>query len=490
MSRVELRLNGHSEWDVLADVWRLFFGSAVRDDSDCLEATWPDACERKICIESRVDESWVSTSIRTDDSDTRVKRERCSVSNKRRLLKRQLYAALADATGMHFPWGSLTGVRPTQMAAHECWRTGSQEAAVRALTDAWHVSEEKARLAVETNAAEQAILQRLPADALALYVGVPFCPSRCLYCSFTSRDASRHPALLETYEAAVKRELDACFSDPVAAYGHPVALYIGGGTPTTLADRAFDRMLAAVLNVTGRDLEITVEAGRPETITESKLSLLQSHGITRICINPQTMNDETLPKLNRHHDTKDVFNVFERARRFGMTDINMDLIAGLEGETPADFLYSVKTLIALGPEKITLHALAKKSGSFLHGEAGKGGLYMPLPDWIDAFEKAQSWLREAGFAPYYLYRQKYTHAGLENIGFAKAGHATVYNVAMMSDRVNVLGFGAGSSTKFIVGTKAHRLHNPKDVKLYAERAASLGSEKRAEAIRRDAYRIV
>ena len=472
---ITLYTSGHEEHQILAEVWRLFFGRAVLCETGDGVLVHEQDASPAVSIESALAGNRISTTVRASGAESFSLSEPCAYKDRRRVLKRQLYHALEQVTGIRFPWGSLTGVRPTQMADSILSAAGSPETAIHAMVQDWRVSPAKARLAMETNDAEQAILKRLPAAAYAVYVGIPFCPSRCLYCSFTSRDAGRDPSLLLRYTDAVAEELAACYSGP--DYGTPVAVYIGGGTPTTLADDAFDRLLGRLSGMVGGQPEVTVEAGRPETITNEKLRILQSHGISRICINPQTMNRETLPKLNRLHDTDDVIRVFHQARQHGMTDINMDLIAGLTDETPADFLFSVDALIRLNPEKITLHALARKAGSFLNEQDGKGSICRPLPAWIDAFQTAQDRLRAAGYFPYYLYRQKYAHAGLENIGFARPGHETVYNVAMMSDRVHVLGFGAGASTKFIVNARANRLHNPKDVRLYLEQAGQLGQSK-------------
>ncbi|HHT44780.1 MAG TPA: coproporphyrinogen dehydrogenase HemZ [Fastidiosipila sp.] len=484
---IRLRAKHGSDIDLLADIWRLFFGTVDKEEDEAGDVYVEGRIEKVGCLAegqanvitllSKAEAGIASTEALSEEGYSLFRLEEPSDTyGARRTLRRQLYEALAKLTGVQFPWGSLTGVRPTQIAEFERQNTNSDEEAVKRLIDVWHVSEEKATLALETNTIEQEILASLPENAYAIYVGVPFCPSRCLYCSFTSRDAGRDPSLLDTYAYALEAELDHTFSVGQKRFGQLIALYIGGGTPTTLGDEAFSHLLERVISYTGKNIEITVEAGRPETITDEKLQTLQTHGITKICINPQTMRDETLPLLNRKHDVADVYEAFKKARAYGMTEINMDLIAGLTGESPDDFIYSVEKLIELDPEKITLHGLARKRGSFLKEES-EASLHWPDAAWTHAFSKAQEKLRHAGFRPYYLYRQKYIHSGLENISFAKPGSETIYNVAMMSDRVHVLGFGAGSTTKFIVDTKANRLHTPKDVKMYVDNAAHYGTLK-------------
>lgn len=486
MTQLTVQLVQHGQRDVLREIGRLFFGAITLVDDPAIAFVVEQAGElpglnahgATVVVTSELAGNEVLTTIKDGDRTLWQTKEQIVPSDVRRALKRQLYAALSHATGIAFPWGSLTGVRPTQMADHEVkLASGDASLAASRLVDIWHVSPQKAALAVEVNAAERAILAAIPPSSFAVYIGIPFCPSRCLFCSFSSRDASRQPHLIEHYVDTVTEEWQQAFSRGVARYGTPLALYIGGGTPTTLADEPFDRLLHLALADLGTNIEITVEAGRPETITDAKLAIMKAHGITRICINPQTMRAETLPRVNRMHTVDDVERVFALARSYGMTDINMDLIAGLSGESPDDFLYSVRRLIELAPEKITLHALARKAGAYLNDLADKSTVYKPLPQWVLAFAEAQAELRAAGYEPYYLYRQKYTHAGLENIGFAKPGHETIYNVAMMSDRVHVLGFGAGASSKIIVDTKAMRQHNVKDVLLYSEQGHMSGQAK-------------
>lgn len=486
MTTLLVRVVQHTHRDVLREIGRLFFGAIALVDDPAIAFVVEHAGDlpglaahsSSVFLDSELRNGEALTSFNDGDAILWQTREPSHPSDERRILKRQLYAALSAATGISFPWGSLTGVRPTQMADHEVTlAAGDRALAASRLVSTWHVSPEKAALAVEVNAAEQTILAGFAPSSFAVYIGIPFCPSRCLYCSFSSRDASRQPHLIEHYVDTLSEEWQRAFAPGVAYYGTPLALYIGGGTPTTLADEPFDRLLQLALAELGTNLEITVEAGRPETITAAKLAIMQAHGISRICINPQTMRNATLPRVNRLHTVEDVERVFALARTYGMQDINMDLIAGLSGETPDDFLYSVRRLIELAPEKITLHGLARKAGAYLNDLADKSTVYKPLPEWVAAFARAQDELRTAGYEPYYLYRQKYTHAGLENIGFAKPGHETIYNVAMMSDRVHVLGFGAGASSKIIVGTKAMRQHNVKDVLLYSEQGVASGQAK-------------
>jgi oxygen-independent coproporphyrinogen-3 oxidase len=407
--------------------------------------------------------------------------ERCDMSvpecDLRRVLKRQLYFVLSEVLDLKYPWGSLTGVRPTSMVDQGLVDSGRLKEAGQMLEDVWGVSKEKAALAVRTAAAEQKTLLSLPDDAYVVYVGIPFCPSRCAYCSFISRDAVRQSDLLEPYVDALIDELRIAFSGGAESFGTVAAVYVGGGTPTVLDIRLLEKLLVCLRELFPVCADFTVEAGRPDTLDAGKFSLLKDHKISQICLNPQTMNDETLRRVGRNHSSDAICRAFEAARAYGFDSINMDLIAGLPGEVPADFLFSVDELIGLGPEKITLHSLALKRGAGMTEDLREKAA-RPDRFWSEAFSEAISRLEAKGLSPYYLYRQKYAHAGLENVGFALPGKAGVYNVAMMSDRVAVLGFGSGATSKFIDGEIAKRQINAKDAKLYIERVKLTGEKKR------------
>ncbi|HNZ63929.1 MAG TPA: coproporphyrinogen dehydrogenase HemZ, partial [Bacillota bacterium] len=419
---------------------------------------------------------------------------------RRREVKRQLYAVLSRETGIGFPWGSLTGVRPTQIVVQE-WerallgmspeqarRGGRSDQAQRVCGEVigrlirdWYVSEPKAELAFETALAEQRVLSAFLDNPhrSVVYVGLPFCPSRCSYCSFIAQDARRHRESLEPYVDAVIEEARGVFSR--GFHGEAAAVYFGGGTPTSLPPPLFKRYVEGVLETIplAPGAELTMEAGRPDTIDAEKLEVIRENRFTRLCINPQTMHDETLKAIGRGHSAGDTVKAFSLARAIGFDDINMDLIAGLPGENAEDLLRSVRWLLELAPESITLHTLAVKRGSGLIARGVPHALFHPDEALIGAVETAHALLRQSGYAPYYLYRQKNCRSGLENTGFARDGYASLYNVAMMSDRVPVIGLGSGSTSKAVSGRQTSRVCNPKDLLVYIQRVREQIARKRA-----------
>ena len=435
-----IKLLNHDNYYGVADVIRAFYLHPSEDKENgcvtCAEA--PD-----VTLYSEVTKT--STICRSEDGiisyDLPFVTEPYSES---REVKRSVYKALADIAQKDAPWGCLTGIRPTLVAGEE--KTPSD------LADKYFVRPDKAGLAFETYRTEQKMLGLIPQDDINIYVGIPFCPSRCEYCSFISSDISHHMGRLGTYLDALEGEI----SSVAPRLGRRVkTLYVGGGTPTVFDDEGFDRLLDIIfrnIKVDG-DTEITVEAGRPDTITRHKLESMHGKGISRICINPQTMNSATLAKLNRLHTAEDVVRTFEEARQTGFDVINMDLIAGLKYENSEDFVNSVKQLIDLGPENITIHTLYKKRRAAISAKDVMGD---ENDDVDGAVTEGHRLLKEAGYIPYYLYRQKDTGHGLENVGFAKPGTECLYNVAMMTDARDVLSFGAGGMSKRVWGQEGNK----------------------------------
>ncbi|NLA96005.1 MAG: coproporphyrinogen dehydrogenase HemZ [Clostridiaceae bacterium] len=384
---------------------------------------------------------------------------------------------LSQAIGLDFPWGSLTGVRPTRIALDLIRRSGASKAK-RELVEYWKLSESKAGLAVETALAEEGQLRRMEENEAILYVGLPFCPGRCLYCSFITQDAQRQQASLGRYVNAVVQEAEGVFDGRFPF--EIAAVYYGGGTPTSLPVSFFRSYLEEILAVAPlkENAELTMEAGRPDTMNRDKLELIRSSGFHKLCINPQTMREETLRLIGRHHTVDDTVAAFCRARSMGFADINMDLIAGLPGEDADDLLDSLCQVIDLGPESITLHTLAVKRGSYLDRLFADRRALLPDPALMEAVEKAHNLLGQNGYRPYYLYKQKNCRSGLENTGFTRAG-GSLYNVAMMSDQVPVVGLGSGSMSKVILERTAKRVHNPKDLLVYIDRIQEQIDKKRA-----------
>lgn len=464
-------LEGHESFYGISDILRLFFGN-VSEDREHLFVSAEDAPELTL-VNTLAEDGRSVTSVRENGSRYEFDGP---VLEPGREVKRSLYMALSDITGMKLPWGCLSGIRPTLVA--------SEETSEADLTGKYLVREDKAALGFETSREEMRLLKLVPPEDLNIYVGVPFCPSRCSYCSFISQDISHHMGRLGEYEKALENEIKTLAPSIDRRIS---TFYMGGGTPTVFDDEQFARLLDCIFKnmKIDKDCEVTIEAGRPDTISEYKLDVMRSHGIGRICINPQTMRDETLAKLGRLHTSADIIRVYEQARGRGFEVINTDLIAGLPHETGDDFIDSVRKLIEIDPGNITIHTLYKKRRAALSKETvldrdeTRG-------DIDAAVSEGYRLLYEAGYHPYYLYRQKDTGHGLENTGFAKGDTGCLYNVAMMSDARDILSFGAGGMSKRCFEqagtTSKHRVERcptVKDVLTYIKDSSEAAERKRA-----------
>lgn len=437
---LEIILKGHDNYYGIADVIRAFYIHPV-EDKEHGRVYCEDAPDVRLISNADGDK----TSCISEDGKINIVTDPVTEPfAEGREVKRSVYLAISELTGKKLPWGCLTGIRPTLVAGEEDdWRK---------LADKYYVREDKAKLAVETCHREQDTLALIPDEDLNIYVGIPFCPSRCEYCSFVSSDISHHMGRLGSYLDALEEELKT--AGP-AIDRRIRTLYLGGGTPTVFCDDDYDRLLDIIFSNLdlGGDTEITVEAGRPDTITEHKLLAMKKRGIRRICINPQTMNSETLAKLNRRHSAEDTRRVYKMARDIGFDVINMDLIAGLKYENAGDLINSLCELIELAPENITIHTLYKKRRASI---SVSEVMSLGTDDVDEAVSRGYELLKEAGYVPYYMYRQKDTGHGLENTGFAKPGTECLYNVAMMTDARDVLSFGAGGMSKRVFEQTGHK----------------------------------
>ena len=371
-----------------------------------------------------------------------------------------VYELLKQATGVRPPWGMLTGVRPVRII-HDRRAAGlSDEAIHRLFVDTYDCTEAKFRLAKSIADLQRHILAaRKPRD-YSLYIGIPFCPSRCSYCSFVSLSTQREGRLMEPYLEALCREIKA-IRDRAEDCGLDLkTIYIGGGTPTSLSADGLRKLMGTVAECfdLSRLEEYTVEAGRPDCTDAEKLAVLKEYGASRISINPQTFSDAVLERIGRKHSAADILRCFEEARAAGHDNINMDLIAGLPGDTVEGFEKSLATAISLSPENITVHTLTLKRASNLvigHADSDYGDVAAML-------EKCSA-LSEAGYRPYYLYRQKGTLQNLENTGWCKPGKEGYYNIYIMEEVHSILSAGAGGSTKLVQpgGDKIQRIFNYK-----------------------------
>ena len=389
----------------------------------------------------------------------------------RRCIRLLLNGLLKDFRGEPAsPWGILRGVRPTKLV-HRLLDTGQPAAEIRALlAEAYALDQAKADLLTEVALRQRPFLSsRAEARRLvSIYVGIPFCPSRCLYCSFPSFPLQGAERRLAEFLDALRREI-AAVRQFFAQHGLKTqTIYIGGGTPTSLPDREFRQLVRDIGQAfSSADLrEFSVEAGRPDTITPVKLMTMREAGVDRISINPQSMRERTLQLIGRFHRPDQVEQVFRQAREAGFDNINMDLIAGLPGETPEDVLYTLERIGRLRPESLTVHTLAVKRGSNLK-ESGEFSA-APAPLVRDMLGLCAGAARSWGLVPYYLYRQKYMAGNLENVGYALPGKECLYNIQIMEERQSIVGLGAAAATKAVnpADRRVTSCYNPKDVATY------------------------
>ncbi len=375
---------------------------------------------------------------------------------KKRYVNLTVYSWVSELTGKTLSWGIMTGVRPTKPILQWMEAGQSDEEILCKMKEYYGVTTEKARLGLEVAKKEQSLLQQLDyKNGYSLYIGIPFCPTTCSYCSFTSYSIATWKHRVDEYLDAVCKELS--FIASVSKEKKLNTIYIGGGTPTTLEAEQLDRLLTHLeANFSYEDLkEITVEAGRPDSITQEKLEVLKAHKIGRISINPQTMQQKTLDIIGRKHTVEDIRVVYQMARDLGFDNINMDLIAGLPGETPEDMRDTLDQIKAMAPDSLTVHALAMKRASRLTQEQkeqaidGKeeANIAHTLSEMI---EMARSYAEQMSLEPYYLYRQKNIAGNFENVGYAKVDKAGIYNILIMEEKQSIVAVGAGASTKIVI----------------------------------------
>ncbi len=383
----------------------------------------------------------------------------------RRFAKLGFYAVLSEKYGEKMPWGALTGIRPTKLAYME-----KEEG--RDFCDLFHkmqVSEENIALVERVLKAQEGIYERKDGNT-DLFVSIPFCPTKCAYCSFITAPIDKTRHFLPDYLAALEREIE----ESKRLIGNLRSIYIGGGTPFALGVEELERVLKPLESLVG--VEYTVEAGRPDVFDKDKLALLKDYGVTRICINPQTFSDETLKNIGRKHTVADVYRAFEMSRGFGF-DVNVDLIAGLEGETPQTFADGVRKAVETGAENITVHCLSLKSGAKLKEECA----YIENGAVSEMIRSSREILTAAGYEPYYMYRQKYQAGNNENVGWTKPNKACVYNIDIMEETADNLALGANAVSKrvYTAQNRIERFASQKDLKTYLEKIDEI-LEKRAK----------
>ncbi len=378
------------------------------------------------------------------------------------ILSRLLFKAMSEITGVVPKWGIITGIRPVKQVNRYLHKDMTQGEIYDAMQKDYLCSREKCEIALKTAAAQEKILDELDINSFSLYVSIPFCPTRCSYCSFVSQSIEQCMGQIPEYLDNLCKEIEYT-GTLVKKLGLKLdTVYFGGGTPTTLEAVQLERLMKTI--AASFDLshlrEYTVEAGRPDTITAEKLETIKKNGCTRVSINPQTLSDSVLEKIGRKHTTKQFFSAFDLARKVGFESINTDIIAGLPTDTPESFANTVDKLIQLGADNITVHTLSIKRAARLNHQREEGLLENPADKMVSY---ATGRLLESGYVPYYLYRQKNMLENLENIGWSKQGKESLYNVYIMEEVQTILAVGAGGSTKLVDldGKRLERVFNYK-----------------------------
>ncbi|MBO5198868.1 MAG: coproporphyrinogen dehydrogenase HemZ [Lachnospiraceae bacterium] len=388
----------------------------------------------------------------------------------RNALLRMLYRGLSGLTGKKLPWGILTGVRPTKLV-YERLADMTKDEIRDYMAETYYCSADKIEVSLITAAREKELLtQCRPEEGYSLYIGIPFCPTTCLYCSFTSYPLERFGGYVEPYLEALKKEIR--FASESMGGKAPMSVYFGGGTPTTLSAEQLRDLIGYVKNSFDFSgvKEFTVEAGRPDSLTYEKLAVLKELGVDRISINPQSMCQETLDLIGRRHTVEQIEEAFAMARKAGHDNINMDLIIGLTGETPEHVRRTLERIRPLNPESLTVHTLALKRAARLNLEKERY-VDMQAVDVPVMQQLTAAYAKENGYLPYYLYRQKNMAENLENVGYARYGKECLYNIVIMEERQTILALGAGASSKFYfpAENRLERVENVKSLKDYVER---------------------
>ena len=456
---MDLKLIGHDERYAVEQLQMALFpeGTAGQAES-CLHRgeTWLTATA-KITLDGR-----------TAKASRRIRLIEESVRTRRRALQQSYYLAAVQLLEQTPPWGALAGVRPTKISTKHLLEGGTVKSAKKLLEDVYYVTKDRQNLALDCSVSTVRAAELLEPTDVSLYVGIPFCPTRCAYCSFVSRSIGKRTELMDPYLQALEREIRET-GRLLEASGRKVrSVYIGGGTPTTLSDWQMARLLDSLHQSfdLSRCLEFTVEGGRPDTLDAEKLRTIAAHGADRMSINPQSMIDSVLRASGRPHRAADVLRSYEQAVDAGFKAINMDLIAGLPTDTVAGFCQSLDQVAALNPANITVHTLALKKGADLFERR----VELPSAQQVtDMVAYANDTLRHLGYKPYYLYRQKYMSGSFENVGWSRDGLDCLYNIYMMEEIHTILSLGGGGMNKVnLPNGRLERFHNPKFPEQYIE----------------------
>ena len=467
---MKLLLKGHDDLYAVEQLQLALFPPESREEDGALSTlhrgkTWLTAVTEITC------------DGKTTRAVRRLKASEETVRTRRRCLQQSYYLAALPHLEKVPAWGALSGVRPTKISTKHLLEGGTPASADKLFRDAYFVTEDRRRLALDCSDSTVKAASLLQEGDISLYIGIPFCPTRCSYCSFVSRTVGKHTELLDPYLEALEKEMHHT-GKLLANSGKQVrTIYIGGGTPTTLSASQMARLLDGVADAfdLSRCIEFTVEGGRPDTLDAEKLQTIRRHGADRMSINPQTMEDPVLRACGRPHTAQDVLRAYAEAVDAGFKAINMDLIAGLPQDSLDGFRRSLDAVAALDPANITVHTLALKKGADLFEK--REGL-SPAEAVSRMVEYANETLRSLGYKPYYLYRQKYMSGSFENVGWSRDNLDCLYNIYMMEELHTIVSLGGGGMNKvnFADGS-LRRFHNPKFPEQYIEQLGSVLAQK-------------
>lgn len=442
------------ESDVRDMIYAFYFGEKIKGVADTSD-------QFDLYLKVKVTGDQVAFSLIQDEQ---VIMEESCTGISRDPVKTALYRLFHRATGKDLPWGTLTGVRPTKIALEKIEQGKGPAEIIEHFQTTYHCTRQKAEICTKVAEYEYEILKGIEyEDQYSLYIGIPFCPSTCLYCSFTSYPIASYRSRVDEYLDAVIKELD--FVNRTYSHKKLISIYIGGGTPTSMDAAQLERLLKSIRERFdfSHVREFTVEAGRPDSITREKLEVLLKCGVTRISINPQTMNQETLNLIGRAHTVEQTIRAFELAREVGHQNINMDMIVGLPGEDIRHVERTLDQIYQLKPDSLTVHSLAVKRAANLNIQMEK---YRSMIKGAtnEMLERVDEYAGKLGLSPYYLYRQKNIPGNLENIGYSKSGLECIYNILIMEEKQDIIAVGAGASSKFIFKDRAMRIQRAENVK--------------------------
>lgn len=465
---MKIELKGHSFEDAVRQILQLFFD--INSEFDVIT---------ELDIEENIYRAKAKITLGERQAEGEIEMQLFSPEKRQisDLIKKSVFFACRKLSDMPAPWGISTGIRPAKTARMMLDENKSDSEILGYMQEEFFITPKKARLSLQVAKKEFGLLKNRVKNGVGLYIGIPFCPTRCSYCSFISQAMAHNQKFVQPYVEALLKEIEETARMAEDLGFKAETIYFGGGTPTTLSPENLNILIKKVKNSfdVSSLREFTVEAGRPDTFSDEMLSVLSENGINRISINPQTMNQKTLERIGRKHTVEETIRAFEMTKKYGCFSINADLIAGLPGESIEDFQKTVGEVCNLSPHSVTVHTMYLKRAARLIDDFEK----LRFADNMDKMvQYSYDFLTEKGYNPYYMYKQKNTLGNLENVGFSLEGHESLYNIYIMEEIQTILAMGGGASTKMVKGDRIERVFNPKEAADYINRIDEIIEKKR------------